>query len=273
MLGTPPPNQRILEFLAHVSVNGVTEPAHVDAATVRRQHHRLLEVGLLPHLLRIHSHEGHLFPQPLQEPIQVQLLVTTDRNGHLLPCNSIHLLDRAHVHLVVHVKALDVAPVPLDDVDEVVDRNVFSDKKLAVVNLVLVEDTVHHLLVHLGERDHEGDGDAAGLLELEVDVRGALVEADAARLELAREDVPVPVRLGRVQDHEEQVGALADGDDLPASPLALRRPLDDTRQVQQLDLRVVVVNHARDAGQGGELVRSRLRVRPRELREQRRLSH
>lgn len=39
-----------------------------------------------------------------------------------------------------------------------------------------------------------------------------------------------------IQHHEHEVGCASDGYDLLASTLALRRPLNDPRQVQQLDL-------------------------------------
>jgi hypothetical protein len=42
---------------------------------------------------------------------------------------------------------------------------------------------------------------------------------------------------------------------LSPTPLALGCSFNDTRQVQQLYLGVIVVNHARYTGEGGELVR------------------
>jgi hypothetical protein len=59
---------------------------------------------------------------------------------------------------------------------------------------------------------------------------------------------------------------------LPAAALALRGALDDTRQVQQLDLGVVVVDDAGDACEGGELVRRGLRLCACQLGQQRRLA-
>mmetsp|Transcript_25041 Transcript_25041/g.63042 ORF Transcript_25041/g.63042 Transcript_25041/m.63042 type:complete len:213 (+) Transcript_25041:615-1253(+) len=55
---------------------------------------------------------------------------------------------------------------------------------------------------------------------------------------------PVPLRDG--------------GAHLPPAALARRRALDDSRQIQQLDLGVVVVDDARDARERRELVRRRL---------------
>ena len=60
---------------------------------------------------------------------------------------------------------------------------------------------------------------------------------------------------------------------MPPPTLPLARALDDPGEVQQLYLRVVVVDDAGDARQRRELVRRHLAVRPREFREQRGLPH
>ena len=83
----------------------------------------------------------------------------------------------------------------------------------------------------------------------------------------------MPVRLGGVENHEEEVRALADGYHLPSPSLSLGGALDDSRQIQELNLRVVVMDDARNTSQRCELVRCRLGVRARELRQQRGLSH
>lgn len=60
---------------------------------------------------------------------------------------------------------------------------------------------------------------------------------------------------------------------LPSSALALCCSLNDTGQIQQLDLGVVVVDDTRDACQRGELIRSCLRVCACELGQQGGLSN
>lgn len=60
--------------------------------------------------------------------------------------------------------------------------------------------------------------------------------------------------LGGVQHHEHQIGSTRHGDDLATTPLALGGALNDTRQVQQLYVGALVLDHTRNAGQGGELI-------------------
>jgi len=56
--------------------------------------------------------------------------------------------------------------------------------------------------------------DPPSLALLQGDVGGRAVEADAHALQLSRQDVPVRVGLGGVQDHQQQVGAFAHRNDL-----------------------------------------------------------
>eukprot|EP00962_Isochrysis_galbana_P030560 scaffold9920_cov122-Isochrysis_galbana.AAC.1 len=60
---------------------------------------------------------------------------------------------------------------------------------------------------------------------------------------------------------------------LPPPALALGGALDDSRQVQQLDPAVLVVDHARDAGERGELIRRGLRLGAGEGGQDGRLAH
>jgi len=55
---------------------------------------------------------------------------------------------------------------------------------LAVVNLVLLQDSHHQLLVHVGQRQRGVDADAAGLATLEVNVGRGAIQPYPYRLEL-----------------------------------------------------------------------------------------
>lgn len=123
-----------------------------------------------------------------------------------------------------------------------------------------LQDALHHLVVHVCQRHHAVDGDAARLLLLERDVGRAAVQPHAHlragggqgcvhawgrrrlaawpchthvqashprsapprthRLQLAGQDFAVVVRLAGVQHHKQQVGALAHRDDLAATACA-----------------------------------------------------
>lgn len=60
---------------------------------------------------------------------------------------------------------------------------------------------------------------------------------------------------------------------LPSPTLALCSTLNDTRQIEKLDLGIVVVDDTRDACKGGELISSCLRLGAGKLVQKRRLSH
>jgi len=83
----------------------------------------------------------------------------------------------------------------------------------------------------------------------------------------------VAPRLEGVQHHQDEVGALGARDHLAPASLTLRSPLDDPRQVEQLDLGALVVDDAGDARERGELVPGGLGLGAREKREEGRLAH
>ena len=56
--------------------------------------------------------------------------VTADDDGVRLPGQHVHVIDPHDVDLVVHVHTLDVLPVPLDHIDQVVHTAVVSEQDL-----------------------------------------------------------------------------------------------------------------------------------------------
>ena len=140
---------------------------------------------------------------------------------------------------------------------------------------------MNRLLVHLRQAPRYGVGYLAPAARFlfHVHARRRLIQSQTDSLELAREDLFVRVlavggfRLGRVQDHQDEVGGLGDRDHLAASAFALGGALDDPGKVEQLDLRVVVMDHAGDARERGELVRGGFGVRAGSQSQQRGLPH
>eukprot|EP00966_Prymnesium_polylepis_P156202 3608793-Prymnesium_polylepis.1 len=104
--------------------------------------------------------------------------------------------------------------------------------------------------------------------------RRPLVEPQPDHLELAADELLLALRLARagVDDDQDEVGGAGDGDDLAAAALALGRALDDPRQVEQLDPRVLVVDDPRYARERRELIRGALRLGAGEGREDGRLA-
>lgn len=96
---------------------------------------------------------------------------------------------------------------------------------------------------------------------LEVNVGLFSVEADADRFEFFFEQLALDVALGGVEHHQHQVGRARHGDDLLAATLALRRALDNSGKIEQLDVGTLVLDDTRDARQRRELVRSALALR------------
>mmetsp|Transcript_8907 Transcript_8907/g.21477 ORF Transcript_8907/g.21477 Transcript_8907/m.21477 type:complete len:326 (+) Transcript_8907:385-1362(+) len=250
----------------------VTEVGQKCPASAGSKNDRLVKVRFASLLLRVDTHQSQSIPNLLQEAVEVELLVAGDGDAVWHPGDGLHLLHAANIDLVVHVDAPDILPVALDDVDQLVDIAVLAEEDLAVVDLVLLEDLHDHGLVDALQGHRRVEVDAARFLDLEVDVGRVLVQAYAHRLELSRQDLFMAGALGCVEDHEDEVGALCHGDDLPTAAFALGGALDDSRKVEQLDLGVVVVDDPGDASERRELVGRGLGLCPGELGQQRRLA-
>ena len=248
-----------------------------DAVALRREHDRLVEVRGAAAALAEDAHEAHGVPHARQQVVEVQLEVHGHDDRVRLPRELLDVLERDHVDLVVDVEAPHVLAVPVDDVDELVRAVVAAEQDLAVVEPELVQDRVHRLrgvVAELRQRHRRVELDAARRLLHERDVRRRLVQPQPHGLELPLQDalVVVDALLARVQDDQNEVRRPRDRDDLLAPALAVGRALDDARQIQQLDLRVVVEDVAGDARQRREFVARGLALRARQRGQQARLA-
>uniref|UniRef100_A0A8W7Q3G9 Uncharacterized protein n=1 Tax=Anopheles coluzzii TaxID=1518534 RepID=A0A8W7Q3G9_ANOCL len=232
----------------------------------------IVKVGRCARFLRVHADQLQVLPQHLQQVVQVEVHIAAHHHRERLAGQPVHLLDRDLIDLVVHVDARQIDPVAGHHVDELVLRAVLPEQDLRVENLERVQYRLYHLFVAPGQRAGRVKADATPLLDLEVDVGLALVQPQPDRLQLVLEQIPVHVRLGRVQHHQHQIGGARHRYHLPTATLALGRPLDDAGQIEQLYVGALVLDHARDAGERGELVVGRLALRLGQRGQQRRLA-
>ena len=160
------------------------------------------------------------------------------------------------IDLVVGVQTLDVLPVRRHDgIDEVVDRGILiANEHVAVQNLVVTQDVVQHLLVKVLWRRLERDFHAASLFRLEVDIRRLAIEADSHGFQLLLEEAALLCLLGGVQHHEDHVARFRGGDDLASATLAFGGALDDTGEIEDLDLGAAVLQDTWDGCEGRESV-------------------
>lgn len=158
-------------------------------------------------------------------------------DGHRVgnPVQQIQLLDTDRINLVQHVDDRNVAPaLRLQHIDNVVNRRVTPNHDVRRGDLVLAHDGLDLVVVDVRQRDGAGDVEAALVLLLEGDVGGLLVDADAEALELRLDDALVGQRLVDVEDDEDEVARLGDGDDLATTAAAVLGALDNTGEIDDL---------------------------------------
>ena len=163
---------------------------------------------------------------------------------------------------------MDVLAIALDHVNEVVHIIVTSEGHVSIVHLILVHDILNHLLVDLGQWNDSVELNASSLLWVNDDVWLALVEPDADFLQLLCQLLLLSITFLAVEHHQDEVSGLSDGDDLSSTTCTISCAFNDTRQVEQLHLGLVDVEHTRDASQSCELVGGSLTRGPAKLVEE-----
>eukprot|EP00166_Cyanidium_caldarium_P005988 ctg_769.g371 len=103
--------------------------------------------------------------------------------------------------------------------------------------------------------------------------RRSLVQPDAEPLQLLLNDALVDGRFGGVEHDQNEVAGTCHGDDLTAAAASLLGALDDTRQVDQLNLGAAVIDIGGYGGERGKLVRGHFAFGLGELAEQGRFAH
>ena len=165
VFGRSSPHQGVLELVDERPVNAVANV--LDGRPVAHDE-SVLEIGPVAALFRVDADERQGIPYLFEEIVEVEFHVHGDDDGVGLMGDPVHFLDGNLVDLVVDIEARHVDGFTIDNVYEVVRSGVLSEQHLGVVDLILVEDGPHHLLVHPGEIAGGGEGDPARLLLFEI---------------------------------------------------------------------------------------------------------
>ena len=92
------------------------------------------------------------------------------------------------------------------------------------------------------------------VLLLEDNVGRILVDSDTKAFELVLDDSLVSERLVNIKHYEDKMTGFGNGYNLTTSTFAVFGSLNDTRQIEHLDGRSVILHLTRDSGQGGKLI-------------------
>lgn len=100
-------------------------------------------------------------------------------------------------------------------------------------------------MVNVRQWDRAGDIDSSLVLLFEVDVWRLLVDPDTEAFKLALDNAFVRERLVNVEYDEYQITSLRDSNDLPTAAFAILGSLNNTRQIEHLNLCAVVYDLSR----------------------------
>ena len=138
VLGAQAPHHCEAEVPQHHAADVAAQRLDRRAFSDGRKDRGFDEVGGLAAALRVDSRKSQVLPNMIDQNINIQLIVHAHHRAVRHPREPVDFLNRNGVDLVVHVKALDVFPVPQAHVDEVINAAVFAEKDFSVVDLVPV---------------------------------------------------------------------------------------------------------------------------------------
>lgn len=117
---------------------------------------------------------------------------------------------------------------------------------------------------HLGGVSDDTDTSLFDLLDS--NFRRLLVESDSEPFELVLNNLFVLHRLGCIEDDQNEVASSGDGDDLLTSTDIILSSLDNSREIQELELGSLVTEDTRNASHSGEFVGGGFRFFPSKLK-------
>mmetsp|Transcript_32206 Transcript_32206/g.39930 ORF Transcript_32206/g.39930 Transcript_32206/m.39930 type:complete len:335 (-) Transcript_32206:232-1236(-) len=267
------PDHCVTELRQQVSMDLHDRRLDSQAVSAPRQEQRVFEIRSLTSSLRVDANQGKLGPDFLEHDVNAEVHMDRDAAVEGVLHHVFDLLNGDSINLVVDVDALDVLPIALDRVDQVLHVVIAIELDVRVVDLVLVHDALHHPLVDLrllhGRREHN----AASFLRLDHDARLFLVQANASVVHFARQFGLLFVGLRGVEHHEHEIRGLAHSNNLFTTTLAVGSAFNDTRQIEQLQLGSIDVELPWNTGERREFVSGRLRLLVRDATKQRGLAH
>ena len=125
---------------------------------------------------------------------------------------------------------------------------------LLVSRSVLARMPSTYVVVNMRQGHRVGNRESSLVLFLEDDVWRLLVDSNPESFKLGFDDSLVCEGLVDIQDDEYQMAGLGNRNDLATTAFAVLCALNDTWQIQHLDVGAIVLNLARHGRKGRELV-------------------
>lgn len=246
------PHHGIPEVLYHTSVDFIAEI--LDTRLLSLDNDWSLVVRVLSLRFGVDPDEIEVLPHPIDELVHVPLQISCNRDVVLDLIEDVEFVEGDGIDLVERIQAGDVFTVAFNHIDNVVFGSVAFDQHICVTDLVFLENGLNSLVADSVGVYHTRNRNSPLVFSLEINLRRLLVESDSEALKLVLDDLLMSHGPGRIEDNDNQITGSGHGNNLLASTLAVLGSLNNTRQVQQLDLGAFVVENTRDTGQSGELV-------------------
>jgi len=111
-----------------------------------------------------------------------------------------------------------------------------------------------HVVGDMCQWDSARDVDTTLVLFLEDNIRWFLVYPNSETFQLVLDDLLIGQGLIHIEDNEDEMASLGDGDNLSSTTFAILGSLNDTGQIENLDFSSVIHQLSGDGRQGREFV-------------------
>ena len=174
---------------------------------------------------------------------------------------KVKLFNGDTVNFVDHIDAWHINSISFNHINQLIHGAIALENDLSIRNTVLVENRAHSVLSHVLHLESVSprNGDTSLVFPLKNQVWLLLVQSDSKALKLTLNNPLVSEGLLSVQDNENECAGATHSNDLLTTTLTVFGSLNNTWQIEQLDLGSLVIVDSRDAGERCELVVSGFR--------------
>jgi len=154
VLATLTPNVGVIEVCQKPLMDLHDARAHCQAVSTSSQNQRVSKVRRTPFFLCVYSDQAQRIPYLFSQDLDTKIVFGRYNAVVRLLHDFGALFDRDGIYFIVDEDAADVLSIAFYHVNQVINVVVASEVNVRIVNLVLLEDMLHHLLVYLCQFGH-----------------------------------------------------------------------------------------------------------------------
>lgn len=169
---------------------------------------------------------------------------------------NVELLKGQCIDFVQSIQTWNVLSVSLNDIDDIIFGSIAFNANICTVDSVLFENGLDSLVIDSVGIDHSGNCNTTLVFLLEFDIWWAFVKPDSKAFKFVFNNFFMLHWPCWIEHDNDEIAGSGHSDDLFTTTFTVLGAFDDTGQIEQLNLRALILKDTGDASQGCELVSS-----------------